>query len=100
MSRLTLRRRIVDFRELADASPAASRPPRRLRKRRAGSDDSAWRELAVRCADGLRITLLWRPARDDVMVAVADAETGHRLEMPVPRDRALHAFYHPFVHAL
>ena len=81
MPRLTLRRRrIVDFRELADASSR--------------------RELAVRCADGLRITLLWRPSRDDVMVAVDDARTGHRIEVPVPRDRALHAFYHPFVHVL
>jgi hypothetical protein len=99
MSRLTLRRRTVDFRELADA-PAPSRPPRRRRRRGARSDESAWRELAVRCTDGLRITLLWRPSRDDVMVAVADAETGHRIELPVPRERALHAFYHPFVHAL
>ena len=97
MPRITLRRRrIVDFREFADRpAPSASRGRRRSRP-----DEPAWRELAVRCADGLRITLLWRPSRDDVMVAVDDAQTGHRIEVPVPRDRALHAFYHPFVHAL
>jgi len=101
MSRLTRRRRIVDFRELTDP-PAPSRLTRRCRRRklRAGSDESNWRELAVRYTDGLRITLLWHLSRDDVMVAVADAQTGHRIGMPVPRERALHAFYHPFVHAL
>ncbi len=97
MPRLTpRRRRIVDFRDLPGA-PGQGRSSRRHPSR---SDDRASRELAVRCADGLRVTLLWRPTRDDVMVAVDDAQSGHRIELPVPRERALHAFYHPFIHAL
>jgi hypothetical protein len=56
---------------------------------------SAPRELACRVSDGLRVLLLWDPADGGVSVAVADERTGHRIECPVDRERALDAFYHP-----
>jgi hypothetical protein len=56
------------------------------------------RELAARVNDGLRVLLLWHPADDLVTVSVADQRTGDYFETPVARDRALHAFYHPFAY--
>lgn len=82
----------------------------RRRRRRAEIDDlpvavcepahdPSRRELAVRVATGIRVVLSWRPAHDDVFVSVDDSRTGERFELEVVRDRALHAFYHPFAYA-
>jgi hypothetical protein len=57
------------------------------------------RELAVRETDGIEVTLLWYPAEDRVAVHVDDARLGVRFEVPVDRDRAMHAFEHPFTYA-
>jgi hypothetical protein len=57
------------------------------------------RELAARVNDGIHVLLLWHPADDAVTVSVADDRTGERFEMPVARDRALDAFYHPFAYS-
>jgi len=65
----------------------------------ASSDADGRRELAARVASGVRVVLFWRPANDDVIVAVADERTGERFELRVARERALHAFHHPFVYA-
>jgi hypothetical protein len=65
----------------------------------ASSDADGRRELAARVASGIRVVLFWRPANDDVIVAVADERTGERFELRVARERALHAFHHPFVYA-
>ncbi|MGH3143341.1 MAG: hypothetical protein ACRDO9_09455 [Gaiellales bacterium] len=55
-------------------------------------------ELAAREGDGIRVVLLWHPREDTVTVAV-DALAGDSFELPVARDRALDAFYHPFAYA-
>ncbi len=60
---------------------------------------STTRELAARESDGLRVLLLWHPREDAVTVSVEDARAGQRFELPVARDRALEAFYHPFAYA-
>jgi hypothetical protein len=57
------------------------------------------RELAARESGGLRVLLLWHPRSDEVSVSVDDTRTGECFELPVQRDRALDAFYHPFAHA-
>jgi hypothetical protein len=57
------------------------------------------RELAARESDGLRVLLLWHPREDAVTVSVEDARAGHHFELPVARERALEAFYHPFAYA-
>jgi hypothetical protein len=56
------------------------------------------RELAARESDGLRVVLLWHPREDAVTVTLEDTRDGDRLELVVPRNRALHAFYHPFAY--
>ena len=60
---------------------------------------AAVRELAFRESDGLSVRLLWHPREDAVTVAVQDVRTDHRFELPVDRQRALEAFYHPFAYA-
>jgi hypothetical protein len=57
------------------------------------------RQLAARLNDGLYVQLLWHPVDDSVSVAVDDRRTGEHFHQPVPRDRALFAFNHPFVFA-
>ena len=56
------------------------------------------RELAFRVNDGFHVTLLWHPTRDAVSVTVGDERTGEVFEVGVPRERALHAFNHPFTY--
>lgn len=55
------------------------------------------RELAHRCNDGLEVTLLWRPATDELMVRGYDRRSGVRFEFQPERHSALDAFYHPYV---
>jgi hypothetical protein len=57
------------------------------------------RELAHRVADGIEVQLLWSATDDSVSVAVCDHRDGVVFELPVARDRALHAFNHPFAYA-
>jgi hypothetical protein len=57
------------------------------------------RQLADRVTDGLYVQLLWHPADDSVSVAVDDRRTGECFQGPVPRDKALFAFDHPFAFA-
>jgi hypothetical protein len=57
------------------------------------------RQLADRLTDGLYVQLLWHPADDSVSVAVDDRRTGEFFQSPVPRDKALFAFDHPFAFA-
>ena len=65
----------------------------------ATTDREPARELASRESDGLAVVLLWHPRQDAVTVSVADSRTGVRVELLVDRERALDAFYHPFVYA-
>lgn len=57
------------------------------------------RELASRESDGIRILLFWHPRNDKVTVSVDDTRTGQFFELPVQKERALDAFYHPFAYA-
>jgi hypothetical protein len=56
------------------------------------------RELAARESDGIRVVLLWNPHEDAVTLTLEDTRDGDRLDLVLPRDRALHAFYHPFAY--
>jgi hypothetical protein len=56
-------------------------------------------ELAMRENDGVNVVLLWHPRTDGVTVCVDDSRTGDRFRLPVQRERALDAFYHPFAYA-
>ncbi len=56
-------------------------------------------ELATRQSGGVEVRLLWNPAADELKVAVLDERTGEAFEVPVPGERALDAFYHPFAYA-
>jgi hypothetical protein len=58
-----------------------------------------FRELAARETDGIHVLLLWHPRRNSISVAVEDARAGEVFELPVPPDRALDAFYHPYAYA-
>ena len=82
---------LPEGRELSTGQPTDQRVE-------AGQDPDR-RELAVRLAAGIRVALFWRPAHDDVMVSVHDRRTGERFELTVARERALHAFHHPYVYA-
>jgi hypothetical protein len=57
------------------------------------------RELAARESDGIRVLLLWHPEENALTVSVEDARIGDRFQLAVAPDRALDAFYHPFVYA-
>ena len=41
------------------------------------------RELDSRESDGLEVTLVWYPARDEIAVKVLDTRTGERFHFPV-----------------
>jgi hypothetical protein len=56
------------------------------------------RELAHRSADGIEVKLLWSKPDDELAVEVSDARLGEVVEFPVPRDRGLDAFYHPYAY--
>jgi hypothetical protein len=60
---------------------------------------NAARELAYRVNDGIHVALLWHPADDSVSISVDDRRTGERFDLPVPGNRALFAFNHPFAYA-
>jgi hypothetical protein len=57
------------------------------------------RELAYRVNDGIHVHLLWHPADDSVSISLDDRRTGLSFELPVPGDRAMFAFNHPFAYA-
>ena len=57
------------------------------------------KELAHRESDGLEVALLWRRDDDTVAIDVHDTKSDEHLAFSVPRDRALDAFYHPFLYA-
>jgi hypothetical protein len=56
------------------------------------------RELAHRTGDGIEVQLLWSPTNNTVSLAVYDHREGVGFEREVARDRALHAFHHPYVY--
>jgi hypothetical protein len=58
------------------------------------------RELARRVSGGMEITLYWSPADNSTSIEVWQPESEASLVFAVASDRALDAFYHPFVHLL
>jgi hypothetical protein len=57
-------------------------------------------ELARRVTtDGLEVTLLWRPALDELVLCVCDHRHGEYFEIRPERHLALDAFYHPYSYA-
>ena len=48
---------------------------------------------------GVEVRLVWRREADSLTLVVSDESTGEWFEVPVARDRALDAFYHPFAYA-
>jgi hypothetical protein len=54
------------------------------------------RELARRVSGGIEVTLYWNPSDNGTTVEVWQATTEETLVVPVPPERALEAFYHPF----
>ena len=65
-------------------------------RRKVTSTPSVVRELAYRKIDGLHVQLLWHPIDDSVSVSVDDERTGKSYRQPVPGEKALLAFEHPF----
>jgi hypothetical protein len=63
------------------------------------TSSSTPRELAVRETDGIEVALLWYAEADAVAIQVDDRRLGVRFEVPVAKDRAMHAFEHPFTYA-
>jgi len=56
------------------------------------------RELAKRDTGSLEITLYWDARDNSTSIELHHAETDQTFSFHVPRDRALDAFHHPFVH--
>lgn len=56
------------------------------------------RELAHRASGGLEVTLYWSADDNGTSIEVWQQETSATLAFPVPPERALDAFYHPFAH--
>jgi hypothetical protein len=54
------------------------------------------RELARRVSGGIEVTLYWSPLDNSTTVEVWQATTEETFVVPVPPERALEAFYHPF----
>jgi hypothetical protein len=58
----------------------------------------ARRELARRSGGWIEVALYWCSTDDRTSIVLWRTDSGESLAFPVPRDRALDAFYHPFAH--
>jgi hypothetical protein len=56
------------------------------------------RELAHRLTGGLEVTLYWDARDNSTSIDVHQTATDETLSFPVPSERALDAFHHPFAH--
>lgn len=56
------------------------------------------RELAHRIGGGIEVTLYWDADDNSTSVEIFHSTTEQTIHFAVPRERALDAFYHPFVH--
>jgi hypothetical protein len=65
----------------------------------ATTSEAPMRELCSRAGDGIEVTLLWRPAADELCVAVVDTRLNHSFHIPVAPAEAMRAFRHPYPHA-
>lgn len=65
----------------------------------AGRAEEPARELAQRQSGTLEVLLLWHAQNDLVELSVRDLVTGRGFHTEVAPDRAIDAFYHPYVYA-
>jgi hypothetical protein len=65
----------------------------------AGWPEEPARELAQRQNGALEVLLLWHAQNDLVELSVRDLATGRGFHTEVAPDRAIDAFYHPYVYA-
>ena len=56
------------------------------------------RQLAQRWSANVEVTLLWNRSSQRVWISVYDVTTDQQQAAPVPNDRALDAFNHPYVY--
>ena len=56
------------------------------------------RELAQRITGGLEITLYWNAYDNSTNIEIHQKATRETIGFPVPANRALDAFHHPFAH--
>ena len=61
--------------------------------------DAPARELAQRQSGTSEVLLVWHPDTARVELSVRDVETGAGFRLDVAPDRAIDAFYHPYVYA-
>ena len=61
------------------------------------TNETSYRELDQRTADGLAVTLEWNPVTDALRVVVVDRESA-AVTFPVCAEDAFDAFLHPFVY--
>jgi hypothetical protein len=57
------------------------------------------RELAARASNGTQVRLLWGQRTGLLWVEVREPDTDRALAIPVPPERALDAFHHPYAYA-
>ena len=60
--------------------------------------DISRHELAHRVGGGLEITLYWRRFENSIGVEIYDTAAEETTAFPVPAERALDAFHHPFAY--
>jgi hypothetical protein len=63
------------------------------------NDQTQYRELAHRAADGLEVMLFWHEVTNELTVSVSDERTGAYFELAAEPAEALAVFYHPYAHA-
>jgi hypothetical protein len=56
------------------------------------------RELAQRRTGTLEVTLLWNPRSRRIWISIYDAANEEQTAAPVPHERALDAFDHPYAY--
>jgi hypothetical protein len=56
-------------------------------------------EAAQRIASGIEVILFWTPGDDTLVIRVVDVFAEDCFEMSVSRERASHAYRHPFAYA-
>jgi hypothetical protein len=59
---------------------------------------TARRELARRANGGVEITLYWDAVDNSTTIDIDEPEAAETISFPVPAERALDAFHHPFAH--
>lgn len=55
-------------------------------------------DLMSRTSDGLEVFLMWHRETNLVSIAMHDLSSGESRAFPVPSEKAMHAFMHPFAY--